>query len=189
MKSNRIKFDKGDPRRIEIGAEILYKAFKIMEESGNFREKTKAIGEAKRGYRESDLRMMPGTQALTDSLRDLIRSVEKGELHKRKDTKSTGRLDVVEKAMRRILDERKPAEELPGQMQMDLTPEAPAEEEKKEMSDQTKLMRFQAHEADLILKKIEEQGNRMVEQLNLVTMKLDRLNDTLHMIIRCIRKE
>ena len=43
-------------------------------------------------------------------------------------------------------------EQLGGQMKMDL---APAEEQKTEMSDQTKLMRFQAHEAEMIMKKIE----------------------------------
>lgn len=189
MKAGNVKFDKGDPRRIEIGTEILYKAYKIMEESGNFRQKTEALRKAYGGYKESDLRKMPGTQALTDSLRDLVRSVEKGELQKKSDERNTGRLMVVENAMRRILDERKPAEEQPGQIRMDLTPEAPAEEEKKEMSDQTKLMRFQAHEADLIIKKIEEQGKAITEQLNLIAMRTDKACDLLSMIIRCIRKE
>ena len=74
--------------------------------------------------------------------------------------------------------EKKP-EQLGGQMTMDLTP---AEEPKPEMSDQTKLMRFQAHEADLIMRKMEEQVNQ-------ITLKLDKINDTLCMIIRCIRRE
>ena len=67
-------------------------------------------------------------------------------------------------------------DQVPGQMEMDLTPEKP------EMSDQTKLMRFQAHQADRIVKALEE---RTVE----LTMKLDRLNDTLSMILRAVRKE
>lgn len=72
--------------------------------------------------------------------------------------------------------EAKAAEELPGQIRMDLTPEKP------EMSDQTKLMRFQAHQADRIVKAIEENAV-------MLNTKLDRLNDTLCMILRTVRKE
>ena len=43
-----------------------------------------------------------------------------------------------------------PGEQLAGQMQMDLKPETP------EMSDQTKMMRFQAHQTDRIIKKLDE---------------------------------
>lgn len=67
-------------------------------------------------------------------------------------------------------------EQVPGQLEMDLTPEKP------EMSDQTKLMRFQAHQADRIVKAIEENAV-------MLNTKLDRLNDTLCMILRAIRKE
>ncbi len=73
--------------------------------------------------------------------------------------------------------EAKAAEELPGQIRMDLTPE-----EKPEMSDQTKMMRFQAHQADRIVKAIEENAV-------MLNTKLDRLNDTLCMILRAVRKE
>lgn len=73
--------------------------------------------------------------------------------------------------------EAKAAEELPGQMKMDLTPE-----EKPEMSDQTKMMRFQAHQADRIVKAIEDNAV-------MLNTKLDRLNDTLCMILRAVRKE
>ena len=44
--------------------------------------------------------------------------------------------------------------QLDGQMEMNLKPEAEAEA--KEMSDQTKMMRFQAHLADRIIKKLDE---------------------------------
>ena len=60
----------------------------------------------------------------------------------------------------------RPAEEqVEGQLTMDLTPEKP------EMSDQTKMMRFQAAQIDKLY------------------MKLETINDTLHMILRAVRKE
>lgn len=73
--------------------------------------------------------------------------------------------------------EAKAAEELPGQLRMDLTTE-----EKPEMTDQVKMMRFQAHQADRIVKAIEENAV-------MLNTKLDRLNDTLCMILRAVRKE
>ena len=73
--------------------------------------------------------------------------------------------------------EAKAAEELPGQLQMDLKPE-----EKPEMSEQVKMMRFQAHQADRIVKAIEDSAV-------MLNTKLDRLNDTLCMILRAVRKE
>lgn len=55
-----------------------------------------------------------------------------------------------------IEEHSKPAEEqIAGQMKMDLKTEEPAEE-KPEMSDMTKMMRFQAHLADRIIKKLDE---------------------------------
>ena len=53
---------------------------------------------------------------------------------------------------------------MPGQIAMELEP-------KPEMSDQTKLMRFQAAQVDKLI------------------LKIDRLNDTMSMILRAIRKE
>lgn len=70
-------------------------------------------------------------------------------------------------------------EELQGQIRMEI--EDP-EEEKKEMSEQTKMMRFQAHEADQIMKKMEEQAV-------MICTKLDRLNDTISMILRAVRRD
>ena len=74
-------------------------------------------------------------------------------------------------------------EELDGQMKMDLQA---AEEPKAEMSDQTKMMRFQAHQVDKICEKITNQSVIINETL---LVKLDRLNDTLCQILRAIRKE
>ena len=61
--------------------------------------------------------------------------------------------------------EREP--EIEGQIEMDLKPA----EEKTEMSEQVKLMRFQAAQVDKIL------------------MKLETINDTMHMILRAVRNE
>ena len=69
-------------------------------------------------------------------------------------------------------------EELAGQMEMELQ----AAEEQKEMSDQTKMMRFQAGQADKII-------GQMMVNVDALLMKLDRLNDTLCQILRAIRKE
>lgn len=58
-------------------------------------------------------------------------------------------------------------EELPGQMRMEL----PAEEQKPEMSEQTKMMRFQAAQVDKLY------------------MMMSRINDNLCQLLRAIRKE
>ena len=62
-------------------------------------------------------------------------------------------------------------EQVPGQISMALDPEEEIIDKKAEMSDQTKLMRFQAAQVDKLI------------------MKLDRLNDTMSMILRAVRKE
>ena len=61
-------------------------------------------------------------------------------------------------------------EQVPGQICMELTADKLILREP-EMSDQTKLMRFQAAQVDKLI------------------MKIDRLNDTMSMILRAIRKE
>ena len=83
--------------------------------------------------------------------------------------------------------EEKPAEEqqaeeqeVPGQMRMDLKPlelpEAPA------MSDQTKMMRFLAG-------KFSEGNETLEKSLEHIAMNIDKLNDTLSMMLRVLRRE
>ena len=79
--------------------------------------------------------------------------------------------------------EWKTGEEWPGQLRMELPP---AEEPKEEKNSLTKLMRFQASQADKICEKITNQSVIINETL---LVKLDRLNDTLCQILRAIRKE
>lgn len=69
--------------------------------------------------------------------------------------------------------------QLEGQMEMEL---APAEEQKPEMSDQTKMMRLLAGQFDMTRKALADCT------ISLLT-KLDRLNDTMNQILRAVRKE
>ena len=89
--------------------------------------------------------------------------------------------------------EEQAEEQVPGQMRMEL-PEA--EPQKQAEFDQTKMMRFLAGQFGMIFDLVKVNGewfttsmNRQYTTLNEIRMKLDKLNDTMNMIIRCIRKE
>ena len=72
-----------------------------------------------------------------------------------------------EKKAKEQPQEQEPAEEqVPGHIEMELVAAKPAE-----MTDQVKLMRFQAGQIDKLV------------------LKLDHINDTLNMILRVMRKE
>lgn len=76
-------------------------------------------------------------------------------------------------------------EQVPGQIRMILAPAEilqPAEDKKADPEDLTKLMRFQAGQADKII-------GQMMVNVDALLMKLDRLNDMLSMILRAVRKE
>lgn len=77
---------------------------------------------------------------------------------------------------RREQEAKQAEEQVPGQMKMEL------EEPPKEMVDRTKFMRFEAGQNDLTRKAI-------AEAAVMLNTKLDRLNDTLCMILRAVRKE
>ena len=87
---------------------------------------------------------------------------------KRKEKQGKGQTDMAQDA-----ENQKP-EELQGQIRMEI--EDP-EEERKEMSEQTKMMRFQALEVDKIMK-------QMNDDAVMISTKLDKLNDTLSKIVR-----
>lgn len=72
-----------------------------------------------------------------------------------------------------------PTEEpqLPGQMEMELTPEKPAE-----MTDQVKMMRFQAEMTQKIVKAVND-------STVLLTTEMDRIRDAVFQLIRAVRKE
>ena len=77
-------------------------------------------------------------------------------------------------------------EELAGQMKMDLQA---AEEPKAEMSDQTKLMRFQAHQVDKICERITQNNLKACEKWEELGYKVDSMRDMLGQLLRIIRKE
>lgn len=70
------------------------------------------------------------------------------------------------KAKEQAEEQQAQEEQVPGQIEMELVEAKPAE-----MSDQVKLMRFQAGQIDKLV------------------LKLDHINDTLNMILRVMRKE
>lgn len=85
-------------------------------------------------------------------------------------TYTAQRKERREKEKKQAEEQQEPQrpEELPGQVEMDLVK---ATEKPAEMSDQVKMMRFQASQIDKLV------------------LKLDHINDTLSMILRAIRKE
>ena len=82
-------------------------------------------------------------------------------------------------AARRAAEEQTAEVQVPGQIEMELKP---AEEPKQEMSEQTKMMRFLAGRFELI----EKSQALGVEMLR---MEIDKLNDTMSMVLRAIRRE
>lgn len=72
---------------------------------------------------------------------------------------------------RKAAEEQPAEEQVPGQITMQLDPEEEILDQKPEMSDQVKMMRFQASQVDKL------------------ALKLDHINDTLNMLLRAVRKE
>ena len=99
---------------------------------------------------------------------------------------------------RREQEAKQAEEQVPGQMKMEL------EEQKPEQADQTKMMRFHAGQNEQLrkaltentmelLKELAESTTTLVQSISdsavMLNTKLDRLNDTLCMILRAVRKE
>lgn len=76
-----------------------------------------------------------------------------------------------ERKRSRKKEEKQDEQMIEGQIEMQLDPEEEIIDEKPEMSEQTKMMRFQAAQVDKII------------------MKMNQLNDTMNMVLRAIRKE
>ena len=72
---------------------------------------------------------------------------------------------------RKAAEEQPAEEQVPGQITMQLDPEEEILDQKPEMSDQVKMMRFQASQVDKL------------------ALKLDHINDTLNMLLMAVRKE
>ena len=92
-------------------------------------------------------------------------------------------------AARRKAEEQKPEPQIEGQIRMELLPEEkdPVPEMVRiETIDPVKLMRFQAEMTSRICEKITAQSLILNETL---LVKLDRLNDTMSMVLRAVRRE
>lgn len=95
-----------------------------------------------------------------------------------KDEKARKEREKNRKAAEEQAEEPQREPEVPGQICMELEP-------KQEMSEQTKLMRFMAGNYDAIRKNQAE----LFAYCTDICLKMDKLNDTLHMILRAVRKE
>lgn len=84
-----------------------------------------------------------------------------------KDEKARKEREKAKKAA----EEQATEEQVPGQITMQLDPEEEIIDQKPDMSEQVKMMRFQASQVDKL------------------ALKLDHINDTLNMILRAVRKE
>jgi len=98
-----------------------------------------------------------------------------------------------EEQRRRAEKEQEPAEEpIEGQIRMEI-PERPgtetAEDVCAEYPERVKLMRFMAGQVERIVKELLYNGNRIEEQLVLMNTRIDKLNDTMSMVLRAVRKE
>lgn len=134
------------------------------------------------------------TQALCDHVRILlaggataqkaaeITKVGKATIYRIKAAEFDANRYVMNTDRRRIMDKDKAADKtiemLQGQMKMEL----PAEEPKAEMSEQVKLMRFQAAQADKICEKI-------TAQAVIINETLLKIYDMMGQILRAVRKE
>lgn len=83
----------------------------------------------------------------------------------------------IEEEYRREQEAKKAEEQVPGQIAMDLTQKEPEEPDRI-----VKLIRFQAKEIDMVL-------TRMSECFDMLITKVDKMNDTMSMVLRAIRKE
>ena len=108
-----------------------------------------------------------GTEDM-DKLYDTFKRVQSEMNENRKNIETSG-------------EEKGPVEEIetkiPGQIEMELP-----KKEQEEPDRIVKLMRFQAHEVDKIVK-------AMSECFDLLIMKVDTLNNTMSMVLRAIRRE
>ena len=189
-KSTKIRFNFEDRECLEAGVDLLCKAYRYFERG---KPKIEAIEKAVRDY--SRKYRLPGNDALRDMLTDIAKQVKTGELMKKPGAKWTARCYVINEVLKRILniEEKKPEitkqGEIPGKMQIELVYDnsiaeeyRKEQEQKQEMSDQTKMMRFMAGQADLTRKAI-------MDCTTMLITKLDRLNDTMSMILRSVRRE
>lgn len=117
----------------------------------------------KGGANQTEVGMLLGVNPCTISRIEAAGFDLKKYTEQRKIRRETEEKRKQQKAEKPVEDAE---EQVPGQMEMELVETKP-----QEMSDQVKLMRFQAAQVDKLV------------------LKLDHINDTLSMILRMMRKE
>lgn len=139
----------------------------------------------KRGKKIKDISEMLGVDASTVSKMKAgdFRLDQYLEIRKENNRKQAEKKALAQQKMMVIdlVPKAETPEMLAGQMQMDLKPAKP-EAEAPEMSDQTKMMRFIAGQIDKVT-------TMNAVGMDALRIQIDRLNDTLCMILRAVRKE
>lgn len=175
------KFDFDKPEQISAAIEVLEKAYGIYTKGK--KNKIEAVEEAVRPFRTKGI--LPTDDTLVDALTVIDKQMKAGELRKDGERKSS-RNHVINEALKRLgikPEPEAPAEEqCAGQISMDEL--QPAEDQKPEMSDTVKLMRFLAGKFDELEKKREADELAINIQIKGVMQRIDRMTDYLAQILR-----
>ena len=163
----RIKFCLENTQVMDEGVALLTSAYRMFK-SGKM-DKTTAIEKARRNAKSR--KDIPVNDSLIEYLTTIDTLMEKGE-RLPETARRSAKTCVINGVIANLKGE-KPAEEVPGQLQMELTvaPEPKPVEGIQLEIDQAKMMRFLAGQVDKLY------------------MKLDTINNTLCMILRAVRKE
>lgn len=161
----RIKFSLENAKVMDEGVMLLTSAYNMFK-SGKM-DKTTAIEKARRNTRSK--KEIPVNESLIEYLTIIDTLMEKGE-RLPETARRSAKTCVINGVIANLKGE-KPAEEVQGQLQMELTmaPEPKPVEGIQVEIDQAKMMRFLAGQVDKLY------------------MKLDTINNTLCMILRAVR--
>ena len=97
------------------------------------------------------------------------------------------RVEEKKKAMDAVIPDEQAEEQVPGQISMEL-PEKPAEEEKQEMSDQTKMMRFLAGKFNELEQNKQICIGELILQVGKLQDSMNQVKDYMAQILRRMDK-
>lgn len=97
------------------------------------------------------------------------------------------RVEEKKKAMDAVIPDEQAEEQVPGQISMEL-PEKPAEEEKPEMSDQTKMMRFLAGKFNELEQNQQICIGELILQVGKIQDSMNQVKDYMAQILRRMDK-
>ena len=97
------------------------------------------------------------------------------------------RVEEKKKAMDAVIPDEQAEEQVPGQISMEL-PEKPAEEEKPEMSDQTKMMRFLAGKFNELEQNQQICIGELILQVGKIQDSMNQVRDYMAQILRRMDK-